>query len=322
MRLSIALCTYNGERYLPAQLHSIAAQSRPADELVVCDDASTDATPRIVKEFAARAHFPVNFSVNRENLGSTRNFARAIELCRSDVIVLADQDDLWKVNKLEQLSSLLSDERVGMAFSNAEVIDPESRSLGYSLWDGLPDGDRVLRAVENNRLFERVLQGNVVTGATMAFRARYRDLVLPIPPSWVHDEWIALLISAVAPCRATVERLISYRQHARQQIGARRFSRWELARHVLRGKLKQMDFEALARDLDAAILRLETSTAFAEIRGRIADLHAKAEHFRVRARSRATVVGRIPLILWELSTGRYHTHSLGWLTVARDLLGV
>jgi len=322
MRISIALCTYNGERYLRAQLESIASQTRSADELVVCDDRSTDATGQIVQDFAARAPLSVTFSTNPVNLGSTRNFSRAIELCQGDVIVLADQDDVWKANKLEQLSALLGDERIGMAFSNADVVDPELRPLGYTLWDGLPDGDRVLRAVDEQRLFERLLRGNVVTGATLAFRARYKDLVLPIPPSWVHDEWIALLISAVAPYRATPQRLIFYRQHSTQQIGARRFSLRGVAGQALRGTLKRLDLDALARDLDATAGRLETAPAFAEAQQRIADLRAKAAHFRIRSRSRAGLAGRVPLIARELCTGRYHRYSLGWLTVARDLIAV
>jgi glycosyltransferase involved in cell wall biosynthesis len=322
MQISVALCTYNGERHLSAQLESIAAQTRPADELVVCDDRSTDATGQIVQDFAARAALPVNFSINRENLGSTRNFARAIELCQGDVIVLADQDDVWKPHKLEQLAALLTDECIGMAFSNADVVGPELQPLGYSLWDGLPDGDQVLRAVDEQRLFERLLRGNVVTGATMAFRARYKDLVLPIPPSWVHDEWIALLISAVAPYRATAERLISYRQHSTQQIGARRFSLRDVAAQALRGTLKRLDLDALAHGLDSSAGRLETAPAFAAARERIADLRAKAAHFRARSRSRGGLAGRVPGIARELCAGRYHRYSLGWLTVARDLIAV
>src|SRR3954470_19039846 len=85
---SVAMCTYNGARFLGAQLASVAAQTRPPDELVVCDDRSTDETADIVRAFASRAPFPVRLHVNEENLGSTKNFERALSFCEGEVIVL------------------------------------------------------------------------------------------------------------------------------------------------------------------------------------------------------------------------------------------
>ena len=92
---SVAMCTYNGARFLGAQLASVAAQARAPDELVVCDDRSTDETARVVEEFAAAAPFRVRLHVNERNLGTTRNFERAVSLCEGDLIALSDQDDVW-----------------------------------------------------------------------------------------------------------------------------------------------------------------------------------------------------------------------------------
>ncbi|MBC7931137.1 MAG: glycosyltransferase, partial [Rubrivivax sp.] len=94
-RLSIAMCTYDGGRYLAEQLASIAAQTRAPDELVVCDDRSRDETTSIVRRFAETAPFPVRLYVNEQNLGSTRNFEKAIGLCEGELIALSDQDDVW-----------------------------------------------------------------------------------------------------------------------------------------------------------------------------------------------------------------------------------
>src|SRR4030095_5004546 len=102
-RFSIAMCTYNGARYIAEQLESIAAQTYPPGEIIVCDDASTDNTLEIVKDFASRASMPVRVFVNEENSGSTRNFSKAIGLCGGDLIALSDQDDFWLANKLERL---------------------------------------------------------------------------------------------------------------------------------------------------------------------------------------------------------------------------
>jgi glycosyltransferase involved in cell wall biosynthesis len=81
MTISVAMCTYNGSRFVRKQLASIDAQSGMPDELVICDDRSTDGTGEILEEFAERARFPVGIIVNSENLGSTKNFERAISIC-------------------------------------------------------------------------------------------------------------------------------------------------------------------------------------------------------------------------------------------------
>ena len=85
--------TYNGGPYLREQLDSIAAQTHLPDELVVCDDDSTDRTVAILEDFAATAPFPVRVYVNPKNLGTAKNFERAIGLATGEVIALADQDD-------------------------------------------------------------------------------------------------------------------------------------------------------------------------------------------------------------------------------------
>ena len=90
-RLSIALCTYNGAQFLPAQLESMAAQTRLPDELVVCDDQSTDGSVEIIKSFAHHAPFAIRLEINAKNLGSTKNFEKAIGLCRGEIIGLSDQ---------------------------------------------------------------------------------------------------------------------------------------------------------------------------------------------------------------------------------------
>ena len=319
---SVALCTYNGQAHITAQLESIARQTLLPAELVVCDDRSSDDTLAVVAKFAQRAPFPVRWTINPENLGSSRNFSQAISNCREETIVLADQDDVWREDKLETLAGLLSDSDIGMAFSNAEIVDDELRSLGFQLWDSLPQAASLEQTAASQRFFERLLRGNVVTGATMAFRARFRELVLPVPASWIHDEWITLWIAAVAPCRATAQPLIKYRQHARQQIGAWRFSVLEAARQLRRGSLKQTDLQARARDLQFRADQLARQGNSRVAPERLADLREKAAHFLNRESARQATVMRLPRIAGEVWRGRYHRYSLGWLTIARDLLAV
>src|SRR5690606_8953402 len=82
MMISVAMCTYNGEKYLAEQLESILRQDHPVDELVVCDDGSSDRTIAILNEFAQKAPFVVGIHVNEKNLGSTKNFEKALTLCQ------------------------------------------------------------------------------------------------------------------------------------------------------------------------------------------------------------------------------------------------
>ncbi|MBP2678317.1 MAG: Alpha-L-Rha alpha,3-L-rhamnosyltransferase, partial [Deltaproteobacteria bacterium] len=136
--MSVALCSYNGEKFLRPQLRSIAEQTRAPDEVVVRDDGSSDRSVEILQEFSAQAPFPVRVFVNEVNLGSTRNFERAIADCRGEVIALCDQDDVWTAQKLARLMEAFdADSRLDVVFTDAEIADGEMRLLGSRLWDSV-----------------------------------------------------------------------------------------------------------------------------------------------------------------------------------------
>ena len=315
MRISVALCTYNGERFLSDQLASIREQSRLPDELVVCDDGSTDGTVELVRSFCDRMPFRTRFEVSRTNCGSTANFARAIELCSGDVIALADQDDVWLPNKLAVLeSAFLHDPTLGFAFSNAHVVDEDLKPLGYTLWQAIQFSRTEQHQFRDGVAFESLLRRYRVTGATMGFRSSYRDLLLPIPTGWVHDAWIALLVSAVAPCGVIAEPLVQYRRHADQQHGdKKRGLLGEL--QAARGKSPE-DFEAVEVRYREALERLTGATGVRP--DRLAMLGRKVEHCRRRAVMRAGG-WRLPAILSELRRGNYSRFSRGWKSAAQDL---
>lgn len=316
--LSVALCAYNGAAYLGEQLESIAAQDRLPDELIVCDDASTDATAQIVAEFAARAPFPVRWQRNRRNLGSRANFAQAIALCRGRIIALADQDDVWLPHKLRRLATALdANPQAGFAFSDAVLVDPQRQPLGCRLWQSIRFGRFEQRRWRAGRAVDVLLRHNVVTGATLALRAEYRDLVLPIPEGWVHDGWLALVIAAVADAVAVPEPLIEYRQHAAQQIGERPRSLYE---QYLRGRQRRRkDFQQIAENYRAARDRLAPLGDRLNSPRILAALERKTDHFRTKACMRAHVGARLGLVLRELTHGHYARYSTGWRSLAQDL---
>src|SRR6266700_2789050 len=134
-RISVVLCTCNGGRYLKEQLESIAQQTRPPAELVVCDDNSSDDTISVLTDFAARAPFPVHVVKNSQRLGSTRNFDQAIGLASGEFIALCDQDDRWAPEKLDRLSQfMVRNASIGGVFSDADLIDGQSRPIGTTLF--------------------------------------------------------------------------------------------------------------------------------------------------------------------------------------------
>lgn len=218
-RISVAMCTYNGGRYLQEQLESIALQSRLPMELVICDDQSTDDTISILKRFQAEAPFTVKVIRNSQRLGSTKNFDQAIELTRGELVALCDQDDRWEPVKLERLSEALRENPfLGGVFSDANLIDGDGRKTGQRLFAKhkfTPAKQQTFISCPTATL----LKHDVVTGATLMFRASIRRYCSPIPVSWVHDGWLAWMIALHSRLGLIAEPLIDYRIHAGQQLG-------------------------------------------------------------------------------------------------------
>jgi glycosyltransferase involved in cell wall biosynthesis len=334
-RVSVALCTYNGGRYLRDQLQSIAAQTVPPHELVVCDDGSTDDTLKIVDDAASRAPFQVRVFRNPANLGSTKNFEQAIQRCDGDLIALSDQDDVWRPEKLERMVGVFSAlPHVGAVFSDGEVVDDSLRPLGYRLWDAVGFDAAQRRLIRDGRGVEVLLKGNVVTGATAVFRSDFRKLILPIPADWMHDAWVALLISAVADLAIIADPLIDYRQHGAQQIGAMKMKRgrettvFDMVRTAVAeawadpcayvGKWDD-DFIAYADRYQIACDRLEAVLG-SSAQPVLAKFRAKVRHLRARALMSSRPLSRLPMVARELLSLRYHRYSSGMKGAGRDLV--
>jgi glycosyltransferase involved in cell wall biosynthesis len=220
MKISIAMCTYNGERYIQEQLDSFVDQSRKPDELVVCDDCSTDATLEILRAFAARVPFPVRIVENETNLGSTRNFAKAIALCSGDLIALSDQDDVWRSRKLALQAEILDGDRtIGGVFSDGELIGEQSEPTGQSLWSSMGYTSAMQAHVEQDRTFEVLKKQYFVTGATLMFRSEMRRHFQEIPLIWIHDAWITWKLAIHSRLVGVASPLVGYRVHANNQVG-------------------------------------------------------------------------------------------------------
>ena len=320
---SVALCTYNGAVYLPDQLASIAAQSRRPDELVVRDDASADETPAVVQAFAARAPFPVRFERNAARLGSTRNFDGAIAACTGDLIALSDQDDVWRPDKLDALERRFQESPgVGLVFSDADLVDAASNPIGARLWARIGFDSRRQRFWRDRGALTALVPGRIVTGATMAFRSRFRALVLPTPSGiapMIHDGWIALAIAAVAGVAFIEEPLVAYRQHGAQQIGAPeaidapRLGVIESAAHVNAYSMHLASLGALQERLEAGRAGPEGVAASRRI-------ETILRHFEMRANLPSRRRDRLSLVFRELASRRYHDYGNGVRSVVKDLV--
>jgi glycosyltransferase involved in cell wall biosynthesis len=317
-KISVALCTLNGQAFLPEQLQSLLTQSHPPDELIVCDDGSTDQTPKILADFAASAPFPVRLHRNDETLGPAQNFEKAITLCGGDVISFCDQDDIWEPNKIQLTAAAFErNPQLAYVFSDAEICDVNCRALGYRLWGSVGFVGRLRKQFDAGHGFDVLLRQNVVTGATLSFASRFRSLILPIGGGWMHDGWIALLLSAIGEGEAITQLLIRYRQHPSQSIGAAKRS---LYQQYLNAKAMNRNiFAELADQYEAVLARLQEQTDFDVSPMAIEKLQAKIRHCRRRSAIRLRHTSRMPAALSELLTLRYRRFSLGWKSFAQDL---
>lgn len=219
--ISVALCTYNGEKYIRQQLDSILAQTMPVDEIVVCDDISQDATWDILSEYASR--YPqIRLFQNETNKGCRKNFEHALRKCQGDYIFFSDQDDIWVSDKVAVMVDYL--ERTGKfgVFSDGQFIDEAGSEMeNWSLFYALNLKEYIQKGYLDKYALEILcLKGNYVTGAAFAITKSAKELVLPITPSRyvMHDTCMAVKLAACHQLGYIERPLISYRIHSSQTL--------------------------------------------------------------------------------------------------------
>lgn len=215
--ISVAMCTFNGEKYIKEQIESIINQSCMPDEIVICDDCSKDNTVNIIKEILDNWSGNVNLVENEKNLGYRKNFEKAISLCKGDIIFLSDQDDVWNKNKIKIMSKVLNaSSNAILAFHDVEVVDENLNLIKKSFWKLLRfDYQKFL---QND--FRRIFEGNVVQGSACAFRKELFNYAKPFPEAAIHDEWLGLVALAKGNIIPVNKSLAKYRQSGNNAIGA------------------------------------------------------------------------------------------------------
>ena len=218
MKTSVAMCTYNGEKFIKEQIDSILKQSVSIDEIIVCDDGSSDKTLNILNEYSEKHINLFKIYSNEKNLRSLKNFEKAIQLCSGDIVFLADQDDIWVENKVEKyIEFFKKNSTINAIASNGYCIDEQSKiHEKYAVWDA----PQFLR--DQNIPFDYFTLichvSNVATGASMAIRKEIIPNIVPFPvvKDFHHDEWIALITSKTNSFELLNEKYFYYRTHKNQ----------------------------------------------------------------------------------------------------------
>jgi len=320
--ISVAMCTFNGGRFLSQQLEGIRHQICPPDELVICDDGSTDASLAIAANFAVQVGFRVRVIRNDRQIGSTRNFENAISLCRSSIIALADQDDVWYPHKLARVEHEFRANPSAIAvFSDADLVDSNGYDLRQRLWNSFRFCRGEQKRFASGDFLGVLIKHPVVTGATLAFRRTYFDRIAPIPANQMHDTWIAFLLACSGKVVPIEQPLMQYRQHPHQQIGPGESGlQGRFARARQTGSefyLEEIDrFHQLAERLEQHPEHFPHATRALE------QIHGKIAHRSRRASMPSRITTRIPVVITEFLNGGYRRYSEGWQSFAKDLFGL
>ena len=319
MRISIVLCTWNGERYLGPQLDSLLAQTRRPDEIVVADDVSSDGTWALLEAFTARARalgIDVDLRRNPVNLGYVGNFSAGLLRATGDLLFLCDQDDVWHPEKLERMEAeFLRRPGLGLLHTDARLVDADGGDLGCSLFEALEMTREELEAEHSGRAFEVQLRRNTVTGATAALRSALLPGVLPVPAGWVHDEWLAMAFSMRSQVDCLEWPSIDYRQHGANQIGIRRRT---AAEKLFNPHVDKRGFMAVVAGRLEHVL--STGPGLGLPPEQLREVAGKAAHSRFRAELPRSAPRRVGAVLREVRTGRYRRYSSGLRSILSDLV--
>ena len=212
IRVSVALCTYNGAKYLAAQLDSILCQTRPADEIVIIDDCSSDETVAVIKAYAQKTDV-IKFFVNERNLGYIRNFSNAISATTGDFVALADQDDVWTKDHIEKLLNNIGNKAV--CVGDAQMMSADGQAIGKTFREikqnfYIPDNDVA-------KTYRIIYNLNPYQGASMLINRRWAEKFLPIPDGAdYHDTFFACCACLTQGLNVIPDIINNYRMHEGQ----------------------------------------------------------------------------------------------------------
>ena len=322
--ISVAICTYNGARFVAEQLTTIAEHSLLPDEIVISDDGSTDGTLQIIEQVWASltAEHPevsaikIKIVQNDKPLGVVANFYQALNSCNSEFIALCDQDDIWEPSKLQTLrETFRTHPGTLLVFSDTQLVGADGVSSSTTGFEALGVSRRELRLLEDGKTLDVLLRRNVVTGAATMIRSDLLRFAGEFPDTWVHDEWLAITASLLGGVAFVNKPLTRYRQHGGNQIGLSKNSfRSNVGRLVFPGRERNEKLYSRAQTLLDIAESLEVSTNV------IAKVSDKFHHERVRSSFSTHRPARLKPIWGEILNQRYFKFGLGAKDIIRDLV--
>lgn len=211
-KISVGLCTYNGEKYIEKQIKSIINQTISPDEIIICDDCSKDNTVNIIRETLKNCSIKYKIIINDTCLGLHGNFTKCFNECSGDIIFSCDQDDIWYKNKIESfLRTFNENADCELVYSNCVVINEDDNIILHDFWNiyGIE-----YSKLNNEEIFKVQLNNMCFAGCNMAFKKELWDRIKPIPFHYIHDSWLAICSSIHGIIKFLPEPLIMYRQHS------------------------------------------------------------------------------------------------------------
>lgn len=200
--VSIAMCVYNGAKFLNAQLESIVNQSYKNIEIIIIDDCSNDQSIEILKDFAAKFS-QIRLIQNQTNIGYVKNFEKALAYCNGEFIAFSDQDDIWHRDKISKQINAVSDSI--LVYHDSQFINEDGTMMDKKMSD-------VINMVSGKEP-KNLLLFNSISGHTCLFSHTLLPFILPFDPAYFHDHWLAYVAANVGAITYIPETLVNYRQH-------------------------------------------------------------------------------------------------------------
>lgn len=208
--VSVIITSFNGSKYIKKQMDSIFKQSIMPEEIIICDDHSSDETITLLKSYTNNDI--LKLYVNDKQLGVVENFKKAAKMARQgNQLIFADQDDIWTPQKLQKLTDAMQliDDNItpALVYSDLAVIDKNDDIIYESFW-----GKQKIRPEKIN--LATLLYGNVVTGCTMIINYPMAEELFCIDTiDYLHDEWLSLIAYSFGKVDFLNEKLVLYREH-------------------------------------------------------------------------------------------------------------
>lgn len=239
----VAMCTYNAAKYIGEQLDSLLNQSYDNFKIVIYDDCSSDDTVDIIRKNMDKDN-RIELHVNEENLGPALNFKSIVQGCSgADYLFLCDQDDVWDLHKIETMLNTVREK---------ESIDNKPYLIAHNY--NISDENNVVlykKCIESVYFYDLIMKPQI-PGCCMLLNHAALQLV-----KWnkcnisMHDWYISLIIALYGEIVIVDEPLINYRQHANNQIGCKKYSKFDRIKMAVNDNKKIKNYSKLLEQLYA-----------------------------------------------------------------------